>query len=495
MDRCHIASDGASDQHPRSRYSHAIQPEGDPGVNKKWLGLLCVLALLATACGSRLDDDEISSDDDLGQQGTDQSDDGDRAGIVEGEGDDGPVFGNGLPIPCGERPEDLTGEAPADTPGVTADTIRIGVISDKASIVSVPTASIEESVIAFVDFCNDLGGINGRQLELETYDAKLFEGLTAVQSACDDGLFALVGSGAVQDDLGAQAMVDCGLVEVPAYAATAKKALSDNVVMPLPNPTDSINIGSARWLADNHPEAVKNAAMLTSPDVETAYKQSKRLIEAYEAEGFDFTYVRDTSIIQENYSAEAQEMKRAGVEYVTMVSTVSEVTKLLRDMKAQGFEPEIVHLGQQYYDAELLTEPAAEGSLVELNTAPFEEEADNVALQGYLTAYDGVDTNIPPSSLGVQAFSAGLLFATATKALGDDLTRDGLLAELESINSWDGGGLHFMANPGENLVSTCFMFSTVSGGVFERLHPDEDYDCDDDYAMDLQGDYGTGATR
>ena len=35
MDRCHIASDGASDQHPRSRYSHAIQPEGDPGVNKK----------------------------------------------------------------------------------------------------------------------------------------------------------------------------------------------------------------------------------------------------------------------------------------------------------------------------------------------------------------------------------------------------------------------------------------------------------------------------
>lgn len=465
-------------------------------MKKTWLGLLCVLALLATACGSRLDDDELgSADNGTGRQSDAPADDEGRAGIVEGEGDDGPVFGNGLPVPCGERPEDLTGEVPSDTPGVTADTIRIGVISDKASIVSVPTASIEESVMAFVHFCNDLGGINGRKLELETYDAKLFEGLTAVQAACDDGLFALVGSGAVQDDLGAQAMVDCGLVEVPAYAATAKKALSDNVVMPLPNPTDSINVGPARWFVDNHPEAVKKAAMITSPDVETAYRQSKRLIEAYEAEGFEFTYVRDTSIIQENYSAEAQEMKRAGVEYVTMVSTVSEVTKLLRDMKAQGFEPELVHLGQQYYDAELLTEPAAEGALVELNTAAFEEEDDNVALQGYLTAYDEVDTNIPPSSLGVQAFSAGLLFATATEALGDDLTRDGLLEELESITSWDGGGLHFEANPGGNEVSTCFMFSSVVDGAFSRLHPEEGYDCDPDYALELQGDYGSGATR
>ena len=350
--------------------------------------------------------------------------------------------------------------------------------------------------MAFVKFCNDLGGINGRQLELETYDAKLFETLTAVQSACNDGLFALVGSGAVQDDLGAQAMLDCELVEVPAYAATAKKAMSDNVVMPLPNPTNWINAGPARWLVENHPDAVKKAAILTSPDVETAYIQSKRLIEAYEAEGFEFTYVRDTAIIQENYSAEAQEMKRAGVEYVTMVSTVSEVTKLLRDMEAQGFTPEVVHLGQQYYDAELLTEPASEGAYVELNTVAFEEEADNVALQGFLAAYDEIDTNIPPSSLGVQAFSAGLLFATATKALGDDLSRETLLEELTSITSWDGGGLHFETNPGENAVSTCFLFSTVADGVFTRLHPEgEGFDCDPDYALELTGDYGTGATR
>ena len=46
--------------------------------------------------------------------------------------------------------------------GVTDTTIKIGVISDKSGVVAVPTAGIDGSVEAFVQFCNSLGGINGR---------------------------------------------------------------------------------------------------------------------------------------------------------------------------------------------------------------------------------------------------------------------------------------------------------------------------------------------
>ncbi|HEX2578543.1 MAG TPA: hypothetical protein VHK88_19525, partial [Aquihabitans sp.] len=60
---------------------------------------------------------------------------------------------------------------------------------------------------------------------------------------------------------------------------------------------------------------------------------------------------------------------------------------------------------------------------------------------------------------------------------------------------WDGGGLHFTSNPGENAVSTCFMYDVVKGGTFERLHPAEatEFDCDEGYAFDLGDDFGGGA--
>ena len=50
--------------------------------------------------------------------------------------------------------------------GVTDTTIKIGVISDKSGVVAVPTAGIDGSVDAFVQFCNSLGGIHGRKLVL-----------------------------------------------------------------------------------------------------------------------------------------------------------------------------------------------------------------------------------------------------------------------------------------------------------------------------------------
>ena len=53
--------------------------------------------------------------------------------------------------------------------------------------------------------------------------------------------------------------------------------------------------------------------------------------------------------------------------------------------------------------------------------------------------------------LGYQGFSAWLLFATAAKECGADLTRQCVLDELAKIDSWTGGGLHAETNPAENM--------------------------------------------
>ena len=293
---------------------------------------------------------------------------------------------------------------------------------------------------AFVDFCNSYGGINGRLLKLTKIDSKLFQQLEATKEACNDKVFAIVGSGSVTDNQGAQQMLDCGLIEVPAYTATAAKALSDNLVQPIPNPSNYFNTGPPKFIAKEHPEAVKKAAVLYG-DIATAADQAKRIQKAYGMEGFKFTYVKKTPVISESYTSEVQDMKSKGIQYVTMVSALQEVQKLLRDMDTQDFKPEVVDLGQQYYDPGLPPSPGAEGALVQVNTIPFEQVDQNPALQAYEAAYKKVKTNIKPTTLGVQAFSAGLLFATAVKSAGDDLTRATVLAKLKAIHTWDGGGL------------------------------------------------------
>lgn len=477
-------------------------------MKKRLTALCCVLALIGASCGSRLSDQELSTGSGGGGGGGGAASAVDGPGISSGGGgggDEGEDKGDGgedagpkvgtLPVPCGPA-EGGAPEAPAgDVPGVSADTIKIAVISDRAGVVKFPTISIEESMKAFVGFCNDFGGINGRKLELTTIDSELFKHLEATREACNAGVFAVVGSGSVTDNAGAQALLDCGLIEVAGYTVTAAKSLSDNVYAPIPNPTDAINMGPARYVKKKYPDAVKKAAIIHS-GIEAIDVQADRIVTSYTEEGYDFVYNKTTEALQPTYTSEVKAMQDAGVEYVTMVSATSEVQKLLRDMKTQGFEPEVVDLGQQYYDPDLLEEPGAEGAIVQLNTIPFEEADDSPALQAYLAAYDKVGGDTPePSSLGVQAYSAGLLFATAAKAAGPDLTRDKVVEELKKIKEWDGGGLHYPTDPGDRKVNTCFMYDVVKGGKFVRLYPEKatEFDCSDDYAYELGKDYGGGA--
>lgn len=118
----------------------------------------------------------------------------------------------------GDQPRRAAG----GTPGVTQDTIKIAVI-DRAGQVKVPTASIEESMQSLRGLVQRL---RHQRAQARAHQDRLqADGhLEATKEACNAGVFALGGSGSVTDSQGAQAMVDCGLVEVPAYTATAARA-------------------------------------------------------------------------------------------------------------------------------------------------------------------------------------------------------------------------------------------------------------------------------
>ncbi len=306
--------------------------------------------------------------------------------------------------------------------GVTDTAIRIGVISDKSGVVAVPTAGIDGSVDAFVQFCNSLGGINGRKLVLEHYDSKILNEGDAMKQACDDGIFALVGSGSVQDDQGAVTMVQCGLVEVAAYTATYVKGMSPRVFSPVPNPGTQYAVGPGKFIARQFPDAIKKAGILW-PNLPVSRTQAARQRDAFEqAAGFRFVYSNPTDVLVQNWGPIVSVLKDKGVEWITDVDTVSEMEHFLQAMSDAGWRPTVVDLGQQYYDESLPGKPGTEGALVLTNTTPFEEAQRSPALQVYLRWLKKASPNTPPTTLGVQAFSAGLLFAQTAAALGSNLT-------------------------------------------------------------------------
>jgi ABC-type branched-subunit amino acid transport system substrate-binding protein len=167
-------------------------------------------------------------------------------------------------------------------------------------------------------------------------------------------------------------------------------------------------------------------------------------------------------------------------------------------MVEQGFDPEFTELHTTFYTPQSPESAgaAADGTYVRLTVWPFEEADDNPAMTQYLEALRKTNgEDVVPEMLGVQSFSAGLMFATAAKAAGADLTRDSLLAELEKIDEWDGGGLHGTNDPAANENGGCFIVMQVVDGGFERVYPDkeEGFDCGRDNFVEVDIDFAEGA--
>jgi hypothetical protein len=99
------------------------------------------------------------------------------------------TFGD-LAVPCGEG--DASG---ATDQGVTDDSITIG-FGDDSGYSAAPGLNEEmgDSMEAAIEWCNSLGGINGREIVGNRYDAALNNAGQVIVEACAQD-FALVGQG------------------------------------------------------------------------------------------------------------------------------------------------------------------------------------------------------------------------------------------------------------------------------------------------------------
>ncbi len=475
-----------------------------------------VLALLTTSCGTRVkaESDAIGNG---GLGGDALVNTGGGSGISPPGAPGGStaaanVFGS-LANPCGPAgavaSSGATGGAAA--PGVTASEIHVSTIADPGGLKPGLNKGVHDSMKAFADWCNSFGGINGRKLVVDLKDAALTKYKDMVVQACSDSL-ALVGGIGVFDQLGAQDQVDCGIPNIPAAVVNPEAVGADLTVQPLPNVLGRYQTGTAQWVKATFPNAPPKSSSIYSA-VPTTQDQAARLVEAYESVGFTFVMRQSANINETNWGPIVVSMKNQDVRYMTLTSSFEEIVPLQKEMAAQSYHPEVTELETNFYNSKYPASAKEQGAdttntFVRLTVWPFEEAQANPAMQQYLEILKQYVPDADPEELGVQAFSAGLLFATAAKAAGDNLTRETLYAELKKVHEWNGGGLHGTTDPGNNVPSSCFIMMKVDIDVpgFRRAYPLQDKDpdvyakgkgmaCPENASYQLKGTFDQGAKK
>jgi ABC-type branched-subunit amino acid transport system substrate-binding protein len=441
-------------------------------------------ALVAGAC-TRADDDVESGSSDT----TAPAESGGES--ASGTGD----FGE-LSEVCG--PGDASG---ATAQGVTDDSISVGTISD-AGFSGRPGLNQElwDSAEVFAAWCNDAGGINGRTIEVVERDAKLTEYKQRVTESCAED-FMLVAGGGVFDDTGQTERISCMLPEFPAYQVSPQSRGSDLIASPLPRALDQVEVGSLNYLEGKFPDSTDHVGFLTGTIPSTVFIDAQ-LQEAAGKLGWTTVYEAQYSPTGEaSWTPFAQALQSAGVKGLVYTGEPENLAALQQAIADIGYELDWTLGGSNALDGGFIEIAGDAVSNVYVGTSivpPF-LASENPATQQYLDLYDEyLPDGKSEAGLGYNAFSAWLLFATAVKECGSDVTRRCVYDAAKSITEWDGGGLHAPTNPatGELSICTVVVEATTDGFVvpddFEAT--DGLFECSDANLIDLDGDYGEGVT-
>ena len=398
----------------------------------------------------------------------------------------GEMFGD-LPSPCGAG--DASG---ATDKGVTDTSITIG-YGDDEGYAAAPGLDKEmsDAMKAMIQWCNDQGGINGRQVVGNFYDAKVTEVDKAITQACTDQVFMLVGEGYVFDSGQEQLRIGCKLAAIPGFAVSGAFNQGPGVRSAVPNPGDQVILSGAYQAAALFPDAVKKAAFVYAQYPATQEPRDKYAA-GFPTAGWNFLdcdqYYGITG--EADWTPFASALQACGVDAVVWVGSPNpNFQNLLTASRQVGYSPTLWYTENNQYDSEFAkwnadNGGAADNVYVRTGYVPFEEATPGSAVQKYIDIVGDAGGKL--AILGESATSAFLLWATAVQACGSEVTAHCVFEQVDQIKDWSAGGLHAPGDPGANETAACGILLKMSGGTFERVAPTgEGFDCQDKYVTSV----------
>ncbi len=347
------------------------------------------------------------------------------------------------------------------TQGVTPTEIRIGTFSD-AGFVGRQGLNQEffDTAEVFAKWCNDRGGINGRSIVIDQRDAALTNVTARMTDACAED-FMIVGGGATFDQDGVETRLKCLLPDIAGFVVSKAARGADLVVQPLPNPLTGLAIGLLRYLGRTFPSATDHVGVLTG-DIETTKVVADDNAAAAKSLGWKIVYNDVYPVVGlADWTPYAQKLKDSGTKGLIWVGEPEGLAALLGALRDINYQLDFIRADANHYDQKViqLAGPSlADGNLF-INSAfyPFELAKPTNATGQYLQAFEDYKPDGKKRTyLGLQAWSAWLLFAQAASSCGNELTRTCAYDAAKQVTSWTGGGLHAETSPGANGGTECY---------------------------------------
>ncbi len=385
--------------------------------------------------------------------------------------------------------------------GITPTTIRIAVVAD----VDTPLApgifqGSVDGVKGWAKYVNAHGGLAGRKVAVDFIDSKLSqdESRNAIIKACSQD-FALVGTSAIflnkVDD-----MENCADKAGAATGIPDLAVVSTEIVQQCSKTTYAVNPPSLICSTkDQHPQTYQanvgrtfyyqtkfhkklHGGYIYSGDLKSAENANRGSMAEMQHAGKgikpDFQELVSATATQSAYTPLVQQLKDKSSNYAQSGATFNSTVLLRREAKLQGVgAPGSGFLWDctlQCYDKQLLKQGGADvdGQYVSTLFLPFDETSSNKTLANFVK-YTGPKK---VTGFGIQAYASGLLVSQAVKAIVktagvNGVTRKALFDQLNTIKSFNAGGMIGTTNIADRKVTSCYVLTQVRNGKFVRVTP------------------------
>ena len=208
--------------------------------------------------------------------------------------------------------------------------------------------------------------------------------------------------------------------------------------------------GPFQYYRNTYPEVQKAAFLFADVGGVRANTPTSR--EALKRVGFNVVYDSGLSSISPDFTSDVIAMRDRGAQLVYLFAfEVNMHVRIARNMRQQNFEPplKVSQIGYNSKLVELLGD-IANGWTNHIDYVPVLNEGEaskSPALADFLTWSQRTSPGAQLDLFPVQGWAAAALFVEALRAVGPNVTREGLLAALGQIRRSDGGGLHAPRRP------------------------------------------------
>ncbi len=360
------------------------------------------------------------------------------------------------------------------TPGVTANSITVGSISD----ISAPIAGLFEGAKvgteAYFAMINSEGGVNGRKLILNGMDSAFSSGTVtndAQNIAAND--FAFVGGFSLLDGA-EQTAIDANKVPDVAQVLSPNLYTDPNLYSAIPLVVGGEATGPFKWLKSKYPQDIKAVGVIGSNSAATAITAEHTFHNLTDSLGYKWVYDRDASFTETSFLPDMIKMKNAGVKLLFEPTQQGAYISTMAQENAQEGLNALLVSGSNAYEEGFNPGSAGNGTLVTTVTAMYMGQDGKLipAVDTFDKWAKKVDPQTQLDLYTLYGWISAELFVQGLKGAGANPTRASLEAQLNKVTSFNAQGLISNQNPAQKIPGGCWIVIQYENGTWKRIAPD-----------------------